>query len=779
MPSNLLVQPREYQSAYVPTDYKYIQDRFDNMQQRYDATNAAQASAFMQLQEMDVATELSRQRQQELMEQLQTQYGGIESKHMGDLGRASGDVVDFISQMRKDPFWKLSQKQVEKQKEYEALATQMAAAGKTMLPFSKVPEIYNPETGQYVKAEDITFDLEGKLEDNPIMESMWNDLPAGGLAGGVKVSTQAPGYYEYSVMEGGPSAGKIKRYLEDAMTRYRETDNYRQRVKEYTQLGYTDPVTGEVKTLSHQEADEKIKARLLAAGMERKGEAMPKFMSMPTGSGDEKDPHKEKLVPNYNKPLGNWPTDEQGAWKKTTRVLESVAKAQTTSGFIPRLLQRLIPGPGGAGLASYYETSPSQLRKGEQQTSWLSYDMRTNTSAYNQMPGASALSQIWNPSFGKLDVKKIIHGIDDEAWGDFKSLAKDNGWKQVHFEHNGKKYWKNDSPTIPGTKIKDRAHYLYENPQTGEVLKAHELLPVLTEAAKNLTQSINTDISYSVTHPSLMLVPEDKKNPTDLDIKEYNTKLIFGGETVGEAKNAGEYLKYRYVQLKDGKPLGKPFNGSELFKKAKVSSIDKTSSIRVEGVIPPENDFGAIFGDSNFQEAHVVTVNGRTFLKAQSDAFKNSNDDSQARGREWDIRTTLSKAVQQKGRVVENLIPVLGHDDAVLMSKVKYHNGMFTMNLHNPENDDLLLSVKNARTRDAAVESLRLIGEVSEYVPIKRANIEYSPNGINVQLYNIDPSQPTYSVMNFPNLTYVLRAFEAMAGGQLDTTVNFRDLVEQ
>lgn len=95
-------------STYSPYNIEFVQGQLDKSQNRYDLANQAQAKAFALLNEVDVA-ENDEVRKKQLIDGLHQKYNDIDSRYNGNLAAASSEITNFISNSRRDDFWKRSE----------------------------------------------------------------------------------------------------------------------------------------------------------------------------------------------------------------------------------------------------------------------------------------------------------------------------------------------------------------------------------------------------------------------------------------------------------------------------------------------------------------------------------------------------------------------------------------------------------------------------------------------------------------------------------------------
>jgi len=254
-------------NEFTQFDTDAISENVKSWQNRYDMTKEAMAK---QREEFGKITAYDLDARNNYMANYRREADELAALHGGNLALSTPMVMDFIATKAGDTYHQVNQHHVATMDRFLDTKYALEAQGIGVLAFQKPGDRIRETTATggtaYRNIADITYHTEGKLEDSPIMESMFDQVVADGSAG----------YSEGTILAGdvpvmtktsweGITEQKIRNYLDSAFERYQSTNNYRQRVLEYTHADYGY----DGKQLTKEEADAVIKEQLLSAGLER------------------------------------------------------------------------------------------------------------------------------------------------------------------------------------------------------------------------------------------------------------------------------------------------------------------------------------------------------------------------------------------------------------------------------------------------------------------------------------------------------------------------------
>lgn len=215
-----------------------IAQNLQQTQQRYDVVNQTQAEAFAKLNEIPVTSQNDAVRIQQLKDQLHNQYNKISQDYNFDLAKASGDITTFISEIRKDPFWKLNEYALQQKDALDKLNIQLNAMGKHPLVFQDLPSVWDPQTGKYKSQQELTFDVEGMLDyQNKRDQIATSSLQEEGGEGSLP-SLQAMGNSPYLTVGSwkGVNKKQVLNKMAYMLDMYKDTEEYIQEKKKLMRL---------------------------------------------------------------------------------------------------------------------------------------------------------------------------------------------------------------------------------------------------------------------------------------------------------------------------------------------------------------------------------------------------------------------------------------------------------------------------------------------------------------------------------------------------------------
>lgn len=268
------LQTVPYQSGFQPIPMEFVQQQLGARQQRYDlgygtAIQTLDKYSNFETDPEDIA------RKNSLIDSFTEDINTlVQDKFQGDWGKAAKTVAKNVTKMRQDPFWDLARQAKVLRSEERKLRAQF---GPEALPFKSLvgKSVYDPEQG-YISPEDLTYDIEQRLNDVPVMESMWNQIPE--IQRSLepeKVTIGGETFLKYGATKG-ISRRQVLDYLDNAFERYQQTNNYKQRFREYTEMYGMD----------HEDANEMIRDQLYATGLERVGQSSDvRYTSAGSSSG--------------------------------------------------------------------------------------------------------------------------------------------------------------------------------------------------------------------------------------------------------------------------------------------------------------------------------------------------------------------------------------------------------------------------------------------------------------------------------------------------------------
>lgn len=145
------IQPQQsqYVSQYVPRDLNFYQQQIDKAQAGYDRNNLLYNQALSKLYETVAVDTDTRDR---LINEFEEGYNKIYEKHNGRLDRATGDLLNLITNINKDDFWKLNNWQIEQSK----IAQEGEEKGLGLINDPRGMSLIDPNTGKYRSLEELT-----------------------------------------------------------------------------------------------------------------------------------------------------------------------------------------------------------------------------------------------------------------------------------------------------------------------------------------------------------------------------------------------------------------------------------------------------------------------------------------------------------------------------------------------------------------------------------------------------------------------------------------------
>lgn len=252
----------DYISMFNPLPVEYGRENLERAANRYDywLTNMLETKdAYSQIPTGAEEIPIKNQLLGNFMDQNEEI---VKTKYQGDWGAAAKELAARTTQLKSNEFWQYAPILQQRREEERRLKTQF---GPNALPFKSLSgKQFFDQTGKFIgKPEDMDYEIEERLNDVPVMESMWNQIPEIRNYVEDQEIRNAAGQvigYKTGISEG-ISKDMIKNYLGEAFSRYQDTANYSQRKREYMELN----------GITSDEADAKIKSDLLSTGMERVG----------------------------------------------------------------------------------------------------------------------------------------------------------------------------------------------------------------------------------------------------------------------------------------------------------------------------------------------------------------------------------------------------------------------------------------------------------------------------------------------------------------------------
>ena len=157
--TNQYQNPGGYQSMFVaPVDLGLIQQYNQDYQKRYDAAVNAEAQARGALYDMEFYDPVEKKR---IIDAVESRFGNLYKEYSGDMGAATGDLMNLIGSIRKDEAFDINKYALEQQKKVDALKQ---AHGANKLVFRDIKPGLRREDGSLKTREDFSFDILGDLK---------------------------------------------------------------------------------------------------------------------------------------------------------------------------------------------------------------------------------------------------------------------------------------------------------------------------------------------------------------------------------------------------------------------------------------------------------------------------------------------------------------------------------------------------------------------------------------------------------------------------------------
>lgn len=276
MASSLIVQPREYVSGFVPTDYNFLAQQAQYHQQRYDQARAMKAQSLADLKSTLYVNEKDKAYRDKLIAELETKFGDISGRYNNDLSAAGNDIVDAISAARGDSFWIANKKALEEKAKEDELR---ARYGSKALAFKTVQGAVDDQ-GNVRNISDIGAEIQEEMDYVGTAEALWNRIPNTSWYGGWKdVVKTGPDGKQYVVGRErakytGLQKDIIDKRLDEMFEAYKQDENatYSQQYRKLREIGgFVKTADGkeEFRPLSHDEAEAQIKDMIRESGVRR------------------------------------------------------------------------------------------------------------------------------------------------------------------------------------------------------------------------------------------------------------------------------------------------------------------------------------------------------------------------------------------------------------------------------------------------------------------------------------------------------------------------------
>lgn len=251
-----------YVSMLDPNIFQFQQQLLNRKQQQYDAGYSIALDTKDKYSAFDTDPEDVPVRNQALDQFTGNVNELVQSKYNGDWGRASKEVAGLVTKFKQDPVWETMQYA----KQQRAMEDELTARfGPSALPFASMrgKSVLGAE-GKLLTPEQMRVNVEERLNDYPIMDKIWSELSPRTWSGTSFTTKKLSNGKVINVIV--DSKGKeisedmINKELDNMLNIYRDTDNYDQRIREYTQIN----------GMSIDEAEDKIKQDFLEVGMSKK-----------------------------------------------------------------------------------------------------------------------------------------------------------------------------------------------------------------------------------------------------------------------------------------------------------------------------------------------------------------------------------------------------------------------------------------------------------------------------------------------------------------------------
>lgn len=283
-----------YVSMLDPNIFQFQQQLLNKKQQQYDTGYSIALDTKDKYSAFDTDPEDVQVRNQALGQFTGNVNELVQSKYNGDWGRASKEVAGLVTKFKQDPVWETMQYA----KQQRAMEDELTARfGPSALPFASMrgKSVLGAE-GKLLKPEEMRVNVEERLNDLPVMDKIWSELSPRSLSG-TSISEKVVNGKKIPVIVDAQgkeiSESMINRELNNMLNIYRDTDNYKQRIREYSQIN----------GMSVDEAEEKIKQDFLEVGMSKKmrqyDERWQPFNLKNYGFGDETNPNQPNVIPTY------------------------------------------------------------------------------------------------------------------------------------------------------------------------------------------------------------------------------------------------------------------------------------------------------------------------------------------------------------------------------------------------------------------------------------------------------------------------------------------------
>lgn len=251
-----------YISMLDPNIFQFQQQLLNRKQGQYDAGYSIALDTKDKYSTFDSDPEDVQVRNQALDQFTGNINDLVQSKYNGDWGRASKEVAGLVTKFKQDPVWETMQYA----KQQRAMEDELTARfGPSALPFASMrgKSVLGAD-GKLLTPEQMRVNVEERLNDLPVMDKIWSELSPRTWSGTSFTTKELPNGQVINVMVDSKgkeiSEGMINKELNNMLNIYRDTDNYKQRIREYTQIGGMDVA----------EAEEKIKQDFLEVGMSKK-----------------------------------------------------------------------------------------------------------------------------------------------------------------------------------------------------------------------------------------------------------------------------------------------------------------------------------------------------------------------------------------------------------------------------------------------------------------------------------------------------------------------------
>lgn len=201
------IQPYQYQSTFTPIDLGVVQHGLESRQNRYDAANAAWAETKGKLYDDPTYDKAEKDR---VVQAIEGNFENVYKNYNGDLGAATGDLMQMIANTRKNEYFALNKVALEKQKEYEVLKR---AYGAKALEFKGMPKGLRNEKGELRSQEEFAPEVVQDLErDQKLAAIIEQSLEQVSREGGMELSKDGKWYVSGKTSGKGYLQGKGQQY---------------------------------------------------------------------------------------------------------------------------------------------------------------------------------------------------------------------------------------------------------------------------------------------------------------------------------------------------------------------------------------------------------------------------------------------------------------------------------------------------------------------------------------------------------------------------------------